>query len=253
MRHSLSGSKWWLAQACAYWARADVVCPSRPVGLPAVYGTETHAHVEHVQRLRMGQAPMGTAGGVLLTDHEAEVWPMVRQANAYLETLDVPTHVEIPIIYNAETDRARLAEMDGPRGYRDVGPMDIPTTLDLLWVGDEDSLDVVDLKTGQERHAHPEQLDLQALAASRLFGKTHARVGFLFARKTKVIPPKWRELDEDALAGEAFLAASVMRSLPMAQPQPGAHCWTCPLGRDACPAHQAPSAEDMAEAFASVG
>ena len=84
---------------------------------------------------------------------------MVRQTNMYLETLDVPTHVEIPIIYSAANDTARLAEMSGPRGYRNVGPMDIPTTLDLLWVGHE-SIDVVDLKTGQERHAHPEQLDI---------------------------------------------------------------------------------------------
>lgn len=251
MNHRVSGSKYSLAQVCAYWARADVVCPPRPVGDAAKLGTAVHALVEYEQRVRMGSgAPAGLE--VPNSPHDIEAYPMARQANAWLATREVPTHVEIPIIYDAEADTARVAETSGHRGYRDVGPMQIPTTLDLLWFGGG-ILEVVDLKTGQERHAHPEQLDIQALAASRLFGKATARVGFLFARKTKVIPPKWRELDEAALAAEAFLAASVMRSLPMAQPNPGPHCWTCPLGRDACPAHQAPSAEDMAEAFASVG
>ena len=247
MTHRVSGSKYGLAQVCAYWARADVVCPPRSVGDAAKLGTAVHAIVEYEQCARMGH-PRPAPN----SPHDLEAYPMARQANAWLAANDVPTYVEVPIIYNAAADTARLAETSGHRGYKGVGPMDIPTTLDLLWVGHE-SIDVVDLKTGQERHAHPEQLDIQALAASRLFGKASARVGFLFARKTKVIPPKWRELDEDALAGEAFLAASVMRSLPMAQPNPGPHCFACPLGRDACPAHQAPSAEDMAEAFASVG
>ena len=250
MTHRVSGSKYGLAQVCAYWARADVACLPRSVGDAAKLGTAVHALVEYEQRVRMGS---GAVSGIEVPNspHDLEAFPMARQANAWLAANDVPTYVEVPIIYNAATDTARLAETSGHRGYKGVGPMDIPTTLDLLWVGNH--VDVVDLKTGQERHAHPEQLDIQALAASRLFGKASARVGFLFARKTKVIPPKWRELDEDALAGEAFLAASVMRSLPMAQPNPGPHCFTCPLGRDACPAHQAPSAEDMAEAFASVG
>lgn len=252
MKHRVSGSKYGLAQVCSYWARVDVVCPPRPVGEAAHVGTAVHAHVEHRQRLRMGEAPVGSGAGVLVTDYDAQAWPMVRQANLWLDTTDVPTHVEIPIVYDAATDTARLAEMSGPRGYRDVGPMQIPTTLDLLWVG-KDHIDVLDLKTGQERHAHGEQLDIQALAASRLFRKTAARVGFLFARKTKVIPPAWRELDEGDLEAEAWKAASVMRALPMAEPQPGPHCWTCPLGKDHCPAHQAPTAEDMAEAFASVG
>jgi hypothetical protein len=245
VKHRLSGSKYGLALKCAYWARADVVCPPRPVGDAAKIGTAVHSLVEAHQRTRMGWTDVPEP----MSDWDIQAYPMARQANDYLErqVVDVPTAVEIPIIYDAANDTARLAEMDGPRGYRNVGPMEIPTTLDLLW-RTKDGIDVVDLKSGSAQHASPEQLDIQALAASRLYGAESARVGFLFARKTKVIPPEWRELDADALAGEAWQASSLLRRLPVAQPEPGSHCYTCPLGRDRCPAHAAPTAEDMAEA-----
>ncbi len=193
-----------------------------------------HSLVEIEQLIRMGREDVAKATLARLADPMAlmlEAVPMARQANAWLATLPPPTEVEVPILYNTETGQSRIAEIDGPRGYKGVGPPDIPTTLDLLWV-DGDHVIVVDLKTGQPRYAHQEQLDIQALAAARLFGKPRAEVGFLFARKTKVIPPDWRRIDD--LEGEAFLASAVMRSLPTSRPTPGPYCWTCPISQT-CP------------------
>jgi hypothetical protein len=177
------------------------------------------------------------------TMYDLEAYPVARQANAWLDGADVPAAVEIAIVYDAAADTARALPRGKHRDYGELGPMELPTTLDLVWLAD-DHVVVRDLKTGSRSHAKIEQLYIQALAASRLYGVERARVGFLWARKTKCEADPLDEIGPGELEAESWRAASVMRRLPMAEPQPGAHCWFCPA-KEVCPA-QSRDAEPLA-------
>jgi hypothetical protein len=241
VNHKLSGSKYHLALLCAYPFRPDVVWPDRPAGTSAKVGNATHAIVEVGQRRRIERNPY-LADPVV--DCELEAYPLARRANAWLDEVSVPRAVEVAIIYDAATDTARLAPSGGHREYGALGPMEIPTTLDLVWT-DAEEVTVRDLKTGQKRYAHVEQLYIQALAASRLYGLSRAKVGFLWARKTKCEADSLEDLGPGELEAESWRAASVMRRLPVAQPEPGDHCFSCPLGREMCPAHSREADESL--------
>lgn len=224
----LSGSRYHLAVLCGYAFRPDIHVPERPPGPAALLGTETHSYVEAKKK------------GEDVAFYSPDAIRIGERAVAWLEDVDVPTAIEIPIVYDAEADTARRVEAKGHREYGDVHEMEIPVTLDLVWVYD-DHVVVRDLKTGSKSHAHREQLIIQALAATRLYGKRRARVGFLWARKTKADADDLEELDEATLEAESWRVASVLRSIPRARPMTGTHCFYCPLGRDMCPAHQQPT------------
>jgi hypothetical protein len=241
----LSGSRYWLATQCRYPFRPNVAWEERvwPAGL---LGTAVHSLVEAHQLTRIHdelhvppQSP-----------HDLEAYPIARQANAWLDNADIPHAVEVAIVYDAATDTARQLPKGKHRDYGELGPMEIPTTLDLVWLTDTHVI-IRDLKSGKKQNAHPEQLHIQALAAARLYGRERALVGFLWARKTKADADALEELGPGELEAESWRAASIMRRLPMAQPEPGDWCWACPA-KPTCPAHQALDATDMAEAFASV-
>lgn len=223
----LSGSRYHLALVCAYPFRPDVSCPERPGGEAAKIGTSTHTLVE-----------CHFTGEEKTTDRELEARPIANQAIKWLSLHPRPTAVEVAIIYNAYTDTAREVKGAGHRNYGTLDPGDIPTTLDLVWTSpDSDVVTVRDLKTGSRSHAHVEQLEIQALAASRLYGKKRAQHGFLWARKTKCDGDPLEEMGPGELEAESWRAASAVRSLPMAMPVTGSHCYLCPLGRENCPAH----------------
>ncbi len=230
----LSGSRYHLAIQCGYPFRPDVTCNERASGEAARIGTAVHALVEaHFN------------GRKVETDRDLEAYPLARQTITWLSKIPSPTAVEVAIVYNAYTDTAREVKGAGHRDYGPLEPGDLPTTLDLVWnLPGSDHVTVRDLKTGSKSHAHVEQLEIQSLAASRLYGKSRVQHGFLWARKTKCDGDPVQEMGPGELEGESWRAASVMRRLPIAQPNPGDHCWFCPLGRENCPAHSR-VAEDL--------
>jgi hypothetical protein len=166
---------------------------------------------------------------------ELEAAPIARRALDWIAQGPAPYASEVAIIYDAATDTARKVEPTGPREYGAIGPTEIPTTLDLVWIHDDDTITIRDLKTGK-KPAHMEQLYIQALAATRLYGKQRARVGFLWARRTKCEADPLEDLGPGELEAESWRAASVLRRLPVAQPVSGDACWFCPA-RPQCPAH----------------
>lgn len=232
----LSGSRYHLALLCSYAFRSDVHVSEKAPGAAAVLGSESHAFTDATYN---GRDP-----GPVSEDAKR----IGGQAVAWLRDVDVPTAMEIAIVYDAGTDTARRVEAKGHREYGELGPLEVPTTLDIVWdYPDEDCVEVRDLKTGKKDHAHFEQLEIQALAAARLFGRSKARVGFLWARKTKADADPLVELSAEHLDGVGWQLASLMLGLPTAEPIMGQHCWLCPLGRAACPAYQEPTEADRME------
>lgn len=232
----LSGSRYHLALACSYAFRSDVHVTEREPGAAAVLGSEAHGYVE--------AKLAGVEPGLVSEDARR----IGEKACAWLEDVDVPTGVEIAIVYDAGTDTARRVHLKGHREYGELGQLEIPMTLDLLWdLPEEDCVVIRDLKTGKKEHAHMEQLEMQALGATRLLGRSKARVGFLWARKTKTEAPPLVELSADDLEAAAWRAASVMLGIPTAKPITGQQCWFCPLGRNACPAHLEPTEQERQE------
>lgn len=162
------------------------------------------------------------------------------------------TACEIKLVYDTATDTARQVDEAKYPGARNYGPCawsEIPVTLDLVWdVPAFDGVVVRDLKTGKKDYAHREQLLVQALAASRFYGRKKARIGFLWGRKTKCEADSLEMLDEAALEEASWEFAAVMAGIPVARPLTGQHCFFCP-GRSVCPAHASPTEQEREEAF----
>ncbi len=234
----LTGSRYHLAVLCAYGFRPDVEVVERPVGKSAEVGTETHSFVE--------SSLAGHDMSSLFFGEDAT--RIGTQAVTWLATQPKHTACEIKLVYHAVNDTARIvddASYPGPRNYGPLANEEIPVTLDLVWV-ESDSVTVRDLKTGKKENAHREQLLVQALAASRFYGKSKARIGFLFARKTKVDPTPLEDLDETALDEASWEVARVLLGTATARPMRGQHCWFCDA-RPVCPAHEAPTDEERTE------
>lgn len=224
--HRLSFSK--TDMPCNYWARGDVECPDRPVGIQARLGSAVHLLAEHWYR--------GTAVPELAEDVRADAHRIFDQLAKWL----IPRRerilsVEMGLRYDAENDNARLGPRRGEPGYEDVGEMVLPGTLDLCMRGEDGVLEVVDIKTGQAANAHAEQLRVQALSVSRLYDEEQVRVAFIFPRKTKCDEPTFDVLDADRLDREAGRVRKLLRTLPTAQAESGDWCFRCSL-KGTCPA-----------------
>lgn len=224
----LSMSKLWLAMKCGYFARPDVFYSESPPGRAARIGSVTHT----LQEVRV----TGTDRAIDNVNLEEVIEAQKLMSGPFGAWLDATewTTCEIGFRYDAEEDESEQGPRRGEDGYDDHGPMVLKGTLDLVKVED-DSIDVVDTKTGQPRNAHVEQLYGQAVAAARFYKKDTVRVGFVFPRKTKVIEPVYETLDADRLDYEAGRIRRVLRTIPTAQPVTGDHCWMCPA-RTVCPA-----------------
>jgi hypothetical protein len=245
--HVLSMSKMDLAlgaveepvSGCLYGYRSDVPRFERAPGEKAQIGTVVHALADqHVKGISgpFEADPKAYAEAVELFNGPLRSWLDGRPWTAS----------ELGMRYDAERDEARVGPKRGEPGYRDLPPMVLPGTLDLVRVFGDEAW-VPDLKTGSTSHAHVEQLYAQAVAVSRLYGVGTVHVGFAFVRKRKSPEPKWETLDADRLDEEAGRIRRVLRHLPVSQPQPGDWCWRCDA-RPACPA-QSPGAEfDMERA-----
>lgn len=242
--HRLSMSKMSLAHVCAYGFRPDVEVFPRPSGPEARVGSLVHSMAEaHVKG-----KPMPTSGDPAELEKATELFSA--PVKAYLDSTKW-TACEIGLQYDAANDATAIGPRRGEPGYGEVAPTVLSGTLDLVHV-EGDLVTVIDLKSGKIVD-DTEQLRAQAVAASRLYKAKRARVGYLYARKTKCDEPKWTEFDEDALDVEAGRIARLLRVLPTSEPVPGdRHCWRCDA-RPGCPAYGAAQAEGSASELEAAG
>lgn len=241
MSHTLSMSRYPLALICAYAFRADVVAPDRPPGKPARIGSLVHGLVEaHLTQRRTEAADVDP--------HElAEALAIFRgPLHGYCDSHKW-AHVEIGVRYDAEADAATEGPRRGEEGYDVHGDMVLPGTLDLVRL-DNGLLIVRDLKTGEKRNAHAEQLYAQAVALARIYRAERVEVGFVMAKKTKCEEHAVEMLDADRLDYEAGRIRKRLRTLPQADMKPGEWCFRCPLGKQACPKWEATAPQDLEEA-----
>lgn len=221
-------SKVHLALLCAYGFREDVETHDRPAGKPARRGTGAHGLVEDWFWRRPPRA--------LDEDIAVEARRIADQLIAWLEPKrDRIIHCEVGLRYDAENDRAEFGPKRGEPGYGDVSQMILPGTLDLALRGVDEVLEVIDVKTGQKKYVHDEQVDVQGLALARKLNERVVRVGFIYPRLTKCDEPEMRTLDENKLDLQAGELHDLMRRLPISEPAPGEWCWQCDA-RPTCPA-----------------
>lgn len=243
--HTLSGSKVNLALACAYSFRPDVEVTERPPGLPARLGTAAHGLAEDWFHERAARELGADVAQKARRIADSLIGWMTPRRHRIL-------YSEVGLRYDAENDTATLGPKRGEPGYADVGPMVLPMTLDLALRGLDKVLEVIDVKTGQKKYVHQDQVDVQGLALARMLGEPEARVGFIYPRLTKCDEPEMTVLDDNALDLRAGEIHDLMRRLPMAEPQPGEWCWRCDA-RPICPAFQADRAAGSETELDSAG
>lgn len=244
--HRLSMSRVALAMSCSWSFRADAPQHPRPSGAPARIGTITHRLMETYVK----------GGGLVpvcppdVDDERKEAFAFFSApVRAFLDSIPW-TACEIGLRYDARTDSTTVGPRRGEPGYDEIGETVIPGTLDLVAV-EPDLVTVVDLKTGKHI-ADREQLYAQAVAAARYYDVPSARVGYLYARKTKCDQPDWEKLDADTLDLHAGRLSRLVRRLPTAPPVAGDYCWKCD-SRPSCPAFGAAQASDSESALEAAG
>ena len=228
--HRLSMSRVPLAYLCSYPFAPGRVWDERPPGKEARIGTHTHKRAEcHLKGTTFDDSkgdPTELAESATLFGGPLKGWLESRRWTAS----------ELGVRYDASIDTTVCGAARTDTGYEAVGPSVLPGSLDLIEQQDDGRM-VWDLKTGQTRHAHPEQLHVQGLAAARLYGVERVKVGFLFVRKTKLIEECVEVMDANRLDEECGRVSRVLRRLSVVQPNPGDWCeYRCPMGRARCPA-----------------
>ena len=238
----LSMSKYPLSLLCAYSFRPDVAVEERPPGEAARVGSLVHglmeAHVtgRHVEAKDV--EPDELAKALRIFNGPLRTWLDSRKWDA----------CEVGLRYDSEADAAADGPRRGEPGYDDHGPMVLKGTLDLVHI-EGDTGWVPDLKTGQERNAHEEQVIAQGVAAARRYGLRRVFVGFTFAKVKSCPEPAWVELDADRIDYEAGRIRRHLRMLPASKPKTGEHCWRCDLGKARCPAWELTVPPDLEEAW----
>ena len=244
--HYLSMSRLALAHLCSWSFREDAPQSPRPAGAEARVGSLVHKMAETF--VKKGFAPEdfpNESPTTVAAARELFSAPLQR----YLESVPWAA-CEIGLRYDARSDTTSQGPRRGDPGYEDVSATEIPGTLDLV-ASEPDLLTVVDLKSGK-LVKDIEQLIGQGVAAARHYGAKRVRVGYLYARKTKCDEPSWTVLDEDALDEHAGRLSRLMRRLPMAEPNPGDHCWRCDA-RPSCPAYESQQTESLAGDLEEAG
>lgn len=218
----ITASKVHAARRCGYAFRPDVPKTPREPGKAAVMGTEAHELLEAMILMHT----------IVCKDKDA--LRHAKQAYDWVCDFGRPTHVEKGFIYNTETDTAELGPRRGEPGY-DVTPEHcIRGTFDMVWDQHNGGI-VIDYKTGKVENAHVDQLKIQAVAASRIWGFKGVSIGFLFSRLTKVIEPKFEFMSEDDLDSEAGGFRKLLKVIPTAEPTHGDHCRWCEVTQGSCP------------------
>lgn len=193
-------------------------------------GTEAHGILEAFLR---GGGPPAEEGV-----DKSEPFRHAKQAYLWLlkdSSIGLPTHVELGFIYNTNTDKAELGPRRGEPGYEVIPEGCIRGTFDMVWVNGKAGT-VIDYKTGKVENAHKDQLHVQAIAASRIWGLSTVATGFLFSRLTKVIPPVFETMMTDRLDLEAGALYQDLKRLPLAEPVTGDWCRWCEIVPESCPA-----------------
>lgn len=170
---------------------------------------------------------------------------------AACESIDVSSFVgldafeaEVPLVYDVKANTTRrLPAERGHRDYGELGPYEIPMTLDVAGVGPGEVM-AADFKTGHgyvPPAAHNWQLKVAALALDALNQKGHARVALIHAPDG--MTPWWDIAVFDAfdLADARLqlvtLADRLARATPADAPMVlGEQCRYCP-SKLHCPAH----------------
>lgn len=222
MSRRLSMSKMGLALICSHSFRDGVPLAPREAGARARVGTHTHGLIDaKINGVRY------KADDVNLEEF-AEAKGLFDSAMKWIEPRRPRLlKCEVGVRSDTATDTAVWGPRRGQAGYDDHGPRILKGTLDLVLRGEDGVLEVVDVKTGKKEYASHAQLYAQAVGVSRIYREGRVRVGFLYPRKTKCDEPEWEELDEDRLDEEAGRISRVVRTLPMAEPVRGEHCWKC--------------------------
>lgn len=237
----LTGSRYHLAILCAYPFRPDVDVRDTTQSEAAALGSEAHLYVETVCK-------GGDVGPLFLSENATRIG---KQVMGWLATQPKPTAVEIKLVYDAATDTARMvdeAKYPGARNYGPTTASEIPVTLDMVWdLGS--SVRCRDLKTGKKDYAHREQLVIQALAASRYYGRQTAEIGFVWGRLTKCEADPIETLEADDLIAAGWEVAATMTGIPNATTATGSHCYFCPARKQGCPAHAEPTEQERTEAY----
>lgn len=237
MRHRLSLSRYWLALECSYWARPDLDWQEEPSGRAGRIGTICHRFAELCGKGLPfeGDPVLDAADPHEYAEAKAIFLGPLKGWVEEWRGAPVPSAFELRVRYDAQTDTvAEVPRRDDPN-YQPPGPSQATGELDFVH-NHIDSVDVVDLKTGSPRNVHDEQVIAYGLLASRFYRVPKVRVGFVYARKTKITQTPWIELDADQLDAEAGRLGRTLRMLPDAEPRLGDHCFRCPMPRSQCPA-----------------
>lgn len=226
MPHRLSFSKLGLATKCLYGFRGDVPTFERPTGDAAAKGRIVHSLVE--ARVT-GHAAIEDANPHLLSEAKAVFeGPLVGFVDSRKWTV-----CERGYRYDSIRDTCANGPRRGEPAYDDVPDHVLYGTVDLVAIEDDTAI-IIDIKTGRPPE-DSEQLYGQAVAVSRRFGVSNARVMYARALKTKLELLNEELLDADRLDAEAGRIRRRLRLRPNAEPNPGDHCWKCDAWQ-ACPA-----------------
>ena len=219
----VSGSALALLRACAYPFRDDLApLPPEAVSRASVVGSASHATIA---------AALGHAAGepfALSEDERATADACAARALDWLAALPGRHEAEVAYAWDVYARKARRLVQRHARDYADVDrSREIPCTLDVVSKGAIPT--VLDWKTGRASHVEPSrdnaQLLLGALCLASETGAERVEVGLVFLGDGSE-PARASLATVDALDLDAFASEleRLFRSIPTAEPTPGAHC-----------------------------
>lgn len=225
-------------------------CPSSDV-LPAFdegssadasHGTAVHAYLD---RICKGDTPQQALQHVDPEHHEA---CLALDLSLVPHSQTASWRSEVALALNTSTGEGIELQVTD-RAYPSLPAGWVPGTADLVGLDpDGVTVTVLDVKTGRRHLGRPAnhlQVLHNAVAAAAVYGRSRARVGFLYLHEGEETPRLVvDELDEFALAGalervrDVVQAVEWVRETKAVEPRLGEHCRYCPAMRG-CPARVA--------------
>lgn len=223
--YRVSASRTELLLVCQWWARPEHELGQEPVNIAAQNGKRTHKVVENYFN---GKEIKGAR------------WDDVRLVKFLMDKLGSKwVESERAMVVDPRNSTVRLVT-GADRDYGDVGETEIPGTADLIWLDDDNTLHVSDVKTGNPRHlqtvGESAQLHTLALGFSLAFNRPVVRVSYIitFGGEPKMLGPV--ELDETDLTLHRLALADALENIPRSLPVLNKDCWKCRAKR-ICPAY----------------
>lgn len=239
----LTPSKLDLAALCRFaWSEHAPAWPEEPVNDAMQWGNAVGLVGE---RLVAGDDPVTAANhaATVFAVDECELAACAGHMAALVATLTDPV-AELAIAWDYVTGKARRLERVTHREYGELGPTEMPMTLDLVGRDANGTLCVYDWKTGrgakEKSAAIALQLAAYACGAAALFGVDSVLVAFAHVDESGVAI---EQAPLDALDLGAFSADIKALRVPSDEPSPGTHCdgEYCPI-RTVCRARMAMAA-----------